>query len=101
MRHTLRARSGSSLAERSVSIGARSIDERGSVIVSELFFSASLKRQEAGDARQMDVRERGKPLPKRSQKTPWVSQHGDKSFARFVNSQNEIRFRKIYTAIGV
>ncbi|KAJ7880432.1 hypothetical protein B0H13DRAFT_1891832 [Mycena leptocephala] len=47
----------------------------------------SLKRQEAGDARQMDVREirtsrrRVQPLPRRSQKTPRVSQHGDNSFA--------------------
>ncbi|KAJ7880420.1 hypothetical protein B0H13DRAFT_1891821 [Mycena leptocephala] len=48
---TLRARSGSSLAGRSVRIGAGSIDER----------YAGLKRQEAGDARQMDVRERGHP----------------------------------------
>jgi hypothetical protein len=57
----------------------RKIDRRARICH---FSSTSLKGQEAGDARQMDVRERGQPLLKRSQKTPWVSQHGDKSFAR-------------------
>jgi hypothetical protein len=79
----------------------RKIDRRA--IVSKLFFSsAGLKRQEAGDARQMDVRERGhpsrrgaEPLPKRSQKTPRVSQHGDNSFARFGRTWTTVKLDRV------